>query len=596
MIRICNSTTYSMEVCGSDRRHFWRLLIIKPIFLFRHIPFLCAAILRRISTRLKLAVSTRQLGTKGRLRWINRDDGVVCVPVDCITLLSRLPRYPTKLLAGAFEERERDDDISDPEDYLADNRWARLINVSLGNEEACNSAIAYILAWIARHSDKNDAAWETYSVCERVGNSLLFFARKTSNGNCREIPQDYIDHLCSSLIWIRDHLEYYGDRYTNNHILNNARALVMGGAMLAFPAAMDAGIRLFREFLPKIVTKNGCVRERSSHYQLIVMSWVVDALMFLRSADNPDPEGIAFLQKYAEEMLLVSTMLVDDQGQLCAMIGDVSPDCSPHQVVAKLSTLYSDLWPLKHRSTPHWEIRDGWFRLSAKNGVVLGNFVEGGFPLPYPTHGHNDLTGFVWSTGGCTILTDPGRFRYTPDPLSLMQKSAVGHSVPLVNGFAPFCETLRPNGQWWPMPYARATATIDIGENEITLSHDGFSRATPVKRHIRKISLADNVLEVVDAFEGDGEADVDFCWHFSCEYSAFDEGRQVVKGTINEVGVELLNPETRECMAYDQCVVAVLRESRSYGKSTPSLGLKFRLAVTLPVKIMTRFTVSRCAA
>jgi hypothetical protein len=71
------------------------------------------------------------------------------------------------------------------------------------------------------------------------------------------------------------------------------------------------------------------------------------------------------------------------------------------------------------------------------------------------------------------VLIDCGRARYTKDAISTLQKSALGHNVPLVNGFAPLSESLVINGNWWPTPYASAQIAISSdASHRVTISHN----------------------------------------------------------------------------------------------------------------------------
>ena len=137
---------------------------------------------------------------------------------------------------------------------------------------------------------------------------------------------------------------------------------------------------------------------------------------------------------------------------------------------------------------------------------------------------------------------------------------------------------------------------MTIEKNELLLSHDGFSRATPVTRHVRRLRLRDHVLEVTDSFEGEGEVTVELCWNFGGEYSVLDTESLVAKSKANEVKLALLHPDTGQPVVHGRCMAVALRESLSYGEVAPSLAMRLSLALALPTRIMTRFTISRCAA
>jgi hypothetical protein len=240
--------------------------------------------------------------------------------------------------------------------------------------------------------------------------------------------------------------------------------------------------------------------------------------------------------------------------------------------------------------------QDGWFRILSDDSLVIGNFGEGSYPAAFPTHGHNDLTSFSWIFGSTPVLTDPGRFRYTADEVSWTQKSAAGHNLPLVNGFAPLSETLVPNGQWWPRPYAAALTTLQTENGGITMSHNGFARSTPVLRHTRHISPRGRRFDVTDAFEGQGEVIVDFCWHFGSGLDAYDSDAMAMSGAAGSVSLALTDSASGQPLVPLSCETRRLAQSPAYGALVPYTGLRVKLRLALPARVTTRFEVSICAA
>jgi hypothetical protein len=234
-------------------------------------------------------------------------------------------------------------------------------------------------------------------------------------------------------------------------------------------------------------------------------------------------------------------------------------------------------------------IVDGWFKLARGDDVVLGNFPAGVYPPPYPTHGHGDITSFSWLHAGHDILTDPGRYRYTPDETSLFQKSAVGHNVPLVNGMSPVAETVVANGAWWPLPYSGARLELAVRAGGIDLTHDGFARATPVTRHRRRIVPYPGLLEVVDDFDGVGRVEVALCWHFGAEFDRFDIDEFVAVGRRVHVRVSCEAPGARLAVVPEARASLGGWTSRAYGERRPSLSICLKLGVELPTTVTTRF-------
>jgi hypothetical protein len=260
--------------------------------------------------------------------------------------------------------------------------------------------------------------------------------------------------------------------------------------------------------------------------------------------------------------------------------------------------LYPERWPPLAALRPPVELRDDWFRLNGNDDTVLGNFPSGRFPPGFPTHGHCDFTSFSWLHGGAPVLVDRGRYRYTADPVSLSQASAASHNLPTVNGFAPLCESLVVNGQWWPSPYA--AATLEAGERNggLWLAHSGFARTTPVARHLRAIRLCDPGLLVEDIFEGRGSVELVWYWNIGPGFDRFDEAQRPFS---------VSGPSGRLLLAYEGLnevpSVAVLRGdspggwmSAEYDQKEPALALRLEARVSLPLAVKIRFDVRLTAA
>jgi hypothetical protein len=472
---------------------------------------------------------------------------------------------------------------------LAAHRWGTLTDSLLDGSVDRQERLAACVRWLEDHRDRSDPSWEPYSSCERVANLLVFLAVMQTSPRAPAIPTQLPAFLQDSLAWIRQHLEYHGPTRTNNHIINNARAIVMTAVALRDGRARAAGMQIMRQWLPRLILEGGFLRERSSHYQVIMLNWLLDAWHFLGARDEAEGEDRSFLANYIRRMIPATAMLCERGTRLLALIGDVSPDLTPAQSLARLQTLYPEFWPPDEHPLGG-AMRDGWFRMISGQSIVFGNFPAGPFPVGFPTHGHADLTSFAWLHGGAEILVDRGRYRYTADATSAFQRSAAGHNVPLVNGFAPLCESLLAAGQWWPLPYAAARLEASVNGAEVILTHDGFARATPVERHSRRLQLDRDMLTVLDGFDGQGEVELGFCWHFGDGLDRFDVHHLTVSGGDRSVvlkveGVSGL-PRSTFLGASEGAWV-----SRTYGERQPAPAVYLYWRVRLPAQISTQFCV-----
>jgi len=587
-----------MSTYEHDRSFFFERLIRSPLFLFRHFSWLFHSVILKIAILLRIRYQPTNRGAKIFPKHLFKKRILSCFIWDDLLFTERLPRYSflgDLSIPQNIELLKKnilfDEDI---ESIYAAHRWGWLLDFNNFSSHGLVENLKIIERWIECNSDKNECAWETYSSCERIANSLLYFSVLPRNDLGKINFKKYVDFLVSSVEWIYLNLEYYGEKRTNNHILNNGRALVMAGVVLGQQDLIDTGMEIFRSFLPQLISNKGFLRERSSHYQLIILNWLMDALKFIESNKTSAKEDVQFLKGYVEKVATASDFITSSDGSLLSTIGDISPDFSPSESTIRMTWLYPGIRKKKSNNFAICEIQDDWFKLSFEEDLILGNFIAGKFPQGFPTHGHNDFTSFIWNSGDKRILIDPGRFRYTADSVSISQVGAMGHNLPIINGFAPFCETLKPNGYLWPTPYAVANGEMFTVDDSIILLHDGFSRATPVQTHIRQIKLLKGSLEVSDTFSGNGEVEVLFNWHFDAGFQRFDNNAIAMISSNNSVAITLfdaVNQQTITAITYE---VFQYEQSTIYGHRSDSFCLQVKLYLELSSKIITNFTIKQC--
>jgi len=581
-----------MHTIEHERQALRRRLRRDPLFVIEHLPWLISSIIRVLRNRVAMALSGVHRGRKLQPDWYASADKPFESESSTLNVAERLPRYSRRRTEPPWQHNTDFVDVQDdPEEYLAEQRWGFLLDVLLGGAVDGHAAILRCNEWIARHKDKKDRAWEPYSACERLSNMLVFLAAMPAAERERFITPQLCGFLDESVAWILGHVEYYGPTETNNHVLNNARALVVGGLVTGSEVAFSAGMQTFRRWLPEMVSGGGFLRERSSHYQLVVLNWILDAWWFVNSARSADCDESRFLANYVHRMLAAAMMLCAQRSSLLAVIGDVSPDADPAKSIRRLAVLYADLWIERDAPGDRVTIVDDWFRVVCGGDTIIGNFPSGRMPRKFPTHGHNDATSFVWLHGREEMLVDPGRYRYTLDPVSLRQLGADAHNVPTVNGVAPLCESLKVGDQWKPTPYAEARLDSTRTDAGVALAHNGFGRATPATGHTRTIEIEGDGVRVLDAFDGKGVADVAFHWQFGPGFVSFDPSRSMMCGAIGELRVEVTDLDSPRCGNLCNSEVRKSWMSREYGRLVPILGLCLRLEVRLPARIVTRFAL-----
>lgn len=561
----------------------------------RHAPKYGAEIawlaLRRVvgTVRRRAARDAHRAG-KAWPKWLGRD-GPLCDEVAGAPLL--LPAYTLGADGrgrAATLRAESDRGGRDPETYLATQRWGDCISALSASKDEAVLAARKACDWVRRMPPKTDRAWEAYSACERVVNlAVLLAARK----ECREgLPDGLIrGFLADSLAWIHGHLEYYGPGRTNNHILNNARALVVAGVVLGRTDALELGLAVLARMGPELFQTGGFLRERSSHYQVVVTGWLLDAVHFARGApalSRRASEALGRVEAIARRASEATSLLLAVLGPCGTHIGDISPDMAPGLSAERMDVLYGE-WMDRSGGTAAERV-DDWVLVSRGRHSLVSCLLPREYPEKCTTHGHSDLGSFVWLFDGTPVLVDAGRSRYVAGETARSQVGPCGHNTLLVNGLGPLAESLLLNGRWFPKPYSAATieAGIDV-DGGLIVAHDGFSRIRGVGRHQRRVSFREKALVVVDEVEGSGRAALETLWHFPPGFSPTDtfQGVLSVAGPTVTVSAGASSDGSEPDPRWGKYVF-----SAAYGDEQTAAVLRLRWSVSLPCRVTTVLRVS----
>ena len=473
---------------------------------------------RRLANVLRMKLSgSDHRGLKSSPEWLVAEDigrnpargGGMSFPSHP-NVTQRLPPNPADEMQFA---------AADPEGYLFRHRWGNCFAAALDDKAAAEAALAHALSWIRNPPARSDAAWEPYSSCERVVNLAVMLS--VHPGCRREVETRYENEisqfLADSIAWIGNRLEYYGMARTNNHILNNARALVVAGSVLGDEAALERGLLLFDRMAQVLFLPEGFLRERSSHYQCVVANWLLDALHFATAA-NPAQgraqRAMANLNALSARVSRATALLVRASEGMNTQIGDISPDCTPAAAISRIRCLYPEALAGPDGNA-NWR-HDEWLSVSDGKHRLLSCGLPENYPFEYTTHGHPDLCGFIWALGGNPVLVDAGRAGYLDTPGNRRQAGPEGHNVLTVQGLPPLAESLLTSGRWCPRPYAQAKVRIEHrSESGFLIEHDGFGRISGVGRHARSILIDGDGISVQDRIDGTGIVDVEMFWHFA---------------------------------------------------------------------------------
>lgn len=271
---------------------------------------------------------------------------------------------------------------------------------------------------------------DSYTLAERIGNLVLLWNLEAPPADMAEPLLDLVGREAAQLL---ERPEYHGEDGTNNHILNNARALILAGDFLDCATYFDAGCWLLQHQLGRHILPDGVVREASSHYQWVVTRWLVEVACVLRARNDA---------RFGELQPLLDGMLVACDAMLLGaahrpryqpLLGDISPDFPPafyggltgfgRLLLAadgdepSKTAVLQGFWSYAFRGHGHgaivdWMSADGaWLRLARGPWSLLAH-TDTHPDENRSSHAHHDLFSFELACDGVPVIIDPGRRDY----------------------------------------------------------------------------------------------------------------------------------------------------------------------------------------
>jgi len=295
------------------------------------------------------------------------------------------------------------------------------------------------------HNREDSIAFSPYNVSERICN-LTVFSCIAFKHNCLHL-EDYKTIKCfiqEDLLRLKNILEYPASGKVNNHILNNARALYIGGAFLNSFHSMRIARSIFERHLPEMISENGYLNESSSHYQFLLTKNIQEVSIFAKACNHSNFHK--FIKRFSESMLEASKRLIpSDLVKIndIPKIGDVSPDIPIDWFELNSSGqqgTWNKLWNKSFESkTSISEIShlDGWIAAQKYDWFLLAHSHPSKELYPL-AHGHRDFGSFVLYDKGLPIFTDIGRGTYdNPTDNKNIGYESNAHSTVMINNREP---------------------------------------------------------------------------------------------------------------------------------------------------------------
>ena len=180
----------------------------------------------------------------------------------------------------------------------------------------------------------------------------------------------------------------------NNHVINNARALLFASILLDIEFYSDLAFAILRSNLPELVSNDGFLREGSSHYQFIFTRWILEMLWLSKisnkygiTLDIEKPRGVElFHQLLAEADVLVENYPPSETDRIGISYGTLK-DTYPGLIVTSI-TPFGQTGP--YRNYKAYDIN-----ISAAGGMSYGTGIPDREPLTTPLQQSSHLGGYA---------------------------------------------------------------------------------------------------------------------------------------------------------------------------------------------------------
>jgi uncharacterized heparinase superfamily protein len=347
--------------------------------------------------------------------------------------------------------------------------------------------------WIRENSPTIGNGWEPYPTSLRTVNWIKWALTG------RLLNADILHSLAIQVRHLFRRIEFH---LLGNHLLANAKALVFAGAFFAGDESeqwLVTGLELLKRELAEQFLSDGGHFERSPMYHSILTEDLLDLvqlqkiyapafksrrqnllqelnplpmLSWLRTMTHPDGD-ISFFNDAARGI----APRVDDLDNYAGILGCTQarrPD-------AKLTHLQ----------------QSGYVRLHCGTATLLLDVGELG-PDYLPSHGHADTLSFELSLSGERVLLNSGTSAYTGQLRKLQRRTAAHNTVTV--------DEMDSSELWGDFRVGQRAKPfdVDVAEDCVSGSHDGYHRLSGRPTHRRSWSLQSGELRIQDTIEGVG--------------------------------------------------------------------------------------------
>jgi hypothetical protein len=395
------------------------------------------------------------------------DEAAEQLPAGTLNVLGQLLPYPPADWSPTSLERLRRFHLHYGEEIVGCARR--------GGQAYVDAAHRGVESWIASNPPGKGDGWHPYPLSTRIGNWVAAASVEPRLAN-----EMLSESLWRQLVYLDRNVE---NDVLGNHVIRNARALLLGGIAFEEDRLVDRALALLDRELPEQVLSDGGHYERSPVYHALVLR----DLLEIRAA-----AAVPRLDPAIERMKGFASVLMRPDGQP-APFNDAPLNLAP-DMRDEVPSVPRGL--ALFRDTGYTVVRDGdGFWLAFDCGPAAPDFL--------PPHAHADGLSFQLWLEGKPLVVDPGTSTYEPGPERDWLRGTRSHATVAVDG--------RDQFELWKAFRASRIASVELLEAAGSATQGvavaelrGFRQVPGGIHHRRRLSWSPQGVEVADELDGHG--------------------------------------------------------------------------------------------
>jgi uncharacterized heparinase superfamily protein len=313
--------------------------------------------------------------------------------------------------------------------YFSYAVWCARAFVEKKDETALANLRRLVLSWIAEARPGSSDGWDAYPVSLRLVNWIYAYTLIADRCDDRRFLMTWSGSIRRQLDFLRRHLEYH---LLANHILKNAKALVIGGLFCGDEKTIREGERLLWREMKEQFLSDGGHYERAPMYHALSLADLLECFALLKTFGRLDQKQEDEFGARLRKMAAFLSALSYQDGRL-ALFNDSAntEEARPQPILDSYMTLMCE----KERSFPLNFPQSGYYLwISADRDEQI--IVDAGPPsVDYNTaHAHCDLLSYELRVGGRPLIVDTGVHGYANDPYRAYSRSTRAHNTVVFDG------------------------------------------------------------------------------------------------------------------------------------------------------------------